>query len=513
MTVTILMSLWLSNAFCLFDRFSSMQLPIKQAYSQLPERFFHRTALTPVVRPSLIKLNRVLASELGFDFNYLSSAHGIQILAGNSAPESIDPIALAYAGHQFGHFVPQLGDGRALLLGEVIDGKGNRFDVQLKGSGPTIFSRQGDGRAALGPILREYIISEAMAALGIPTTRALAAVGTGEIVIRDQPRPGAILTRIAASHIRIGTFQFFAARGDIEAVRILADYAIQRHYPEARDSSSPYFSFFEQVIKAQAILVSKWMAIGFIHGVMNTDNMSIAGETIDYGPCAFMDAYNPDTVFSSIDRNGRYAYSNQPSIAFWNLARFGETLLPLLSNDETSAVKLAKDALNTFSPIYEAEFMKAMSRKIGLTTHQSGDDSIIQDLLTIMAKCAADFTSTFRTLAYAASDTNSINVLKALDKNKTSFYPWLAKWKERLLKDPQNDRQRHASMLNANPLYIPRNHKVEEVIDAAVNHQDFGPFEDLNIVLANPFTEQPDRFHYAEPPGPNSRIYQTYCGT
>src|SRR5437870_3557580 len=326
----------------------TVHFPFQNTYSALPANFFARVAPTPVVAPRLIKLNRVLAVHLGLDPDVLESPEGAEILAGKRLPDGADPIAMAYAGHQFGQFVPQLGDGRAILLGEVIDRDGVRRDIQLKGSGPTPFSRNGDGRAALGPVLREYIVSEAMAALGIPTTRSLAAVTTGETVRREMPLPGAVLTRVAASHIRVGTFQYFAVRGDVDALRHLADHVIARHYPEVAGAANPYRTLLDQVIVRQADLIAKWLHVGFIHGVMNTDNMSIAGETIDYGPCAFMDSYDPATVFSSIDRSGRYAYANQPAIAQWNLVRLAECLLPLLAPDEDAAVEEAKAALASF---------------------------------------------------------------------------------------------------------------------------------------------------------------------
>ncbi|HKD24114.1 MAG TPA: YdiU family protein, partial [Rhizomicrobium sp.] len=360
------------------------------SYARLPERFYARLPPTPVAAPKLVRINEPLAIELGLDPARLASPEGVAMLAGNRVAEGADPIAMAYAGHQFGTFVPQLGDGRAILLGEVVDRHGRRRDIQLKGSGPTPFSRRGDGRAALGPVLREYIVSEAMAALGVPTTRALAAVTTGETVWRETPLPGAVLARVASSHIRVGTFQFFAARGDNEAVKELADHVIARHYPEARGAASPYRALLEGVIARQARLVAQWLNIGFIHGVMNTDNMSIAGETIDYGPCAFMDAYHPATVFSSIDEMGRYAYGNQPTIAHWNLTRLAETLLPLLADNEEAAIEEAKAALATFAPLFNAAYVDGLRRKLGLIAPEPDDITLGQDLLKLMADNGTD---------------------------------------------------------------------------------------------------------------------------
>ena len=381
--------------------------PFDNSYARLPERFFARLPPTPVAAPRLIRLNDKLARHLGLDPLELSSPEGVAILAGNAVPNLGEPLAMAYAGHQFGTFVPQLGDGRAILLGEVVDVDGVRRDIQLKGSGPTPFSRNGDGRAALGPVLREYIISEAMAALGIPTTRSLAVVTTGETVRREMPLPGAVLTRVASSHIRVGTFQFFAARGDVDGIRHLADHVIARHYPEAADAGNSYRALLELVIARQAELVAKWLLVGFIHGVMNTDNMSIAGETIDYGPCAFMDVYDPATVYSSIDTFGRYAYGNQPRIAQWNLTRLAETLLPLLAEDQDRAIEIANAALGGFAGRFEAAFAAGLRRKLGLLQEQPDDILLAQDLLDRMARNGADFTLTFRRLCDAASNADA----------------------------------------------------------------------------------------------------------
>src|ERR1700722_2163021 len=382
----------------------TVHFPFQNTYAALPSGFFARVLPTPVASPRLIKLNRPLAKHLGLDPDRLASPEGTEILAGKLVPDGADPIAMAYAGHQFGHFVPQLGDGRAILLGEVIDADGIRRDIQLKGSGPTPFSRRGDGRAALGPVLREYIVSEAMAALGIPTTRSLAATVTGEGAMRETVLPGAVLPRVPSSHIRVGTFQYFAARGDTEGVRRLADHAIARHYPQAGQAERPYHALLEGVIARQAELVARWLQVGFIHGVMNTDNTSISGETIDYGPCAFMDHYDPAAVFSSIDEQGRYAYANQPRIALWNLTRLAECLLPLFSDDKDKAIEQAQSLLAEFPGKFTEAYQSGLRQKIGLFTARDGDEALVQDLLDAMAKNNADFTLTFRRLSAAAED-------------------------------------------------------------------------------------------------------------
>jgi protein adenylyltransferase len=487
--------------------------PFDNSYARLPEHFFKRLSPTPVAGPSLIRLNVALAQELGLDPDFLSTPEGIAVLAGNRVAPGTEPLAMAYAGHQFGHFVPQLGDGRAILLGEVVDRNGRRRDIQLKGSGPTPFSRRGDGRAALGPVLREYLVSEAMAALGVPTTRALAAVTTGEMVWREAPIPGAVLTRVASSHIRVGTFQFFAARGDTDAVRQLADHVIRRHYPDAAAAPSPYRALLEGVIARQASLIAQWLNIGFIHGVMNTDNMSIAGETIDYGPCAFMDTYHPATVFSSIDENGRYAYGNQPTIAQWNLARLAETLLPLLADDETAAVAEAHAALGTFAPAFNEAYLAGLRRKLGLMEPQADDLALAQDLLDRMARNGADFTLTFYGLGEASADPQADESLRALFAEPAAFDEWATRWRARLASENGEGAARAALMRASNPAYIPRNHLVEEMIQAAVKDGNFAPFEKLLSVLAKPFDDQPDTDRFKVPPRPDQIVHQTFCGT
>jgi protein adenylyltransferase len=490
-----------------------LRVSFDNTYARLPERFYARLDPTPVAAPGLVRVNAALAERLGLDPVALSSPEGVAVLAGNRVPEGAEPIALAYAGHQFGQFVPQLGDGRAILLGEVVGRDGARRDIQLKGSGRTPFSRRGDGRAALGPVLREYVVSEAMAALGVPTTRALAAVTTGERVLRERPLPGAVLTRVAASHIRVGTFQYFAARGDTEAVRTLADYAIVRHYPEATRAEHPHRAFLEAVAARQAELVAQWLLVGFIHGVMNTDNMAISGETIDFGPCAFMDAYDPAQVFSSIDSFGRYAYANQPRVAHWNLARLAETLLPLLGEDDGAAVTAAEAALAAFGPRFEAAYLGGLRRKIGLATEREGDTTLAQDWLTCMAKSGADFTLSFRRLCDAAAGPEGDAAVRALFADAGAYDEWAARWRRRLAEEPLAPEARRATMRAVNPAFIPRNHRVEATLDAAVTRQDFGPFDELLEVLSRPYEDRPGFERYAVPPEPEERVYQTFCGT
>ena len=434
-------------------------IPFDNSYARLPSAFHARVLPTPVSTPRLIALNRELTAQLGLDPGALATPEGVEILSGKRIPDGADPIAMAYAGHQFGTFVPQLGDGRAILLGEVVDLDGVRRDIQLKGSGPTPFSRRGDGRAALGPVLREYIVSEAMAALGIPTTRALAAVMTGESVMRETELPGAVLARVASSHIRVGTFQFFAARGNVDDVRRLADYAIARHYPEAASTSQPYRAFLDGVIERQAILVARWLLVGFIHGVMNTDNMSVACETIDYGPCAFMDAYDPATVFSSIDRYGRYAYSNQPSIAHWNLARLAECLIPLLADDQDEALEQANESLSAFADHFNSAYVGGLRRKLGLTTEQDGDAALSQDLPRSHGRqqggLHADLPETLRGGVNPEADED----MRGLFENPSSYDQWAARWRLRLDQEPQDGAIRQAAMRRENPCFIPRNHQ------------------------------------------------------
>ncbi len=491
----------------------TLQFPFDNTYARLPERFFARVAPTRVRAPRLVRVNAPLATQLGLDPEWLASEEGVAVLAGNHVAETAEPIATAYAGHQFGTFVPQLGDGRAILLGELIDHAGGRRDIQLKGAGRTRFSRGGDGRAALGPVLREYVVSEAMGALGIPTTRALAAVVTGEVVRRETLLPGAILTRVASSHIRVGTFQFFASRGDVDGLRVLADYVIARHYPDAAHTERPYRALLDGVIRAQARLIAEWMLVGFIHGVMNTDNMAIAGETIDYGPCAFMDAYDPKAVFSAIDEYGRYAYVRQPAIGQWNLARLAECLLPLLADDTDAAVAAAEESLDAYTSWFEQAYQGRLRRKLGLFTECEGDAELARDLLEAMRANRADFTLTFRRLSEAPSGDEDDGGVRRLFADPSAYDAWASRWRRRLEQEPTDAATRRSAMLAVNPAYIPRNHRVEAVIRAAVDNNDFAPLHELVTVLSKPFDAQPAFAQYADPPAAHERVLQTFCGT
>ncbi len=485
----------------------------RNTYTRLPDRFYARLDPTPVRAPRLVKLNMELALELGLDPELLASPDGVAVLAGNRVATGSEPLAMAYAGHQFGHFVPQLGDGRANLLGEVVGRNGVGYDVQLKGSGPTPFSRRGDGRAALGPVLREYLVSEAMAAMGVPTTRALAAVLTGERVMREMEVPGAVLTRVAASHLRVGTFEYFAARGDADGVRTLADYAIARHYPDAARAERPYRALLDGVIARQARLVARWMLLGFVHGVMNTDNTSISGETIDYGPCAFMEAYDPATVFSSIDRNGRYAYGNQPGIALWNLTRLAEALLPALEEaGQEAAVDSAKEALGMFGPQYEAAYLAGMRRKLGLWTERVGDLGLAEDLLERMTVNKADFTLTFRQLCAAAAGPEGDAGMRTLFADAGAYDGWAARWRERLALERASGEERAAAMRLVNPAVIPRNHQVQAAL-AAAEREDYEPFMALLEVVLRPYEERIGLERYAAPARDEERVLWTFCGT
>jgi uncharacterized protein YdiU (UPF0061 family) len=497
------------------DRYS-VRFGFENTYARLPERFYARLDPTPVADPHLMRLNVELARKLGLDPDALASARGVEILAGNRVAEGAEPLAQAYAGHQFGSFVPQLGDGRANLLGEVIARDGVRYDIQLKGSGPTPFSRGGDGRASLGPVFREYIVSEAMAALGVPTTRALAAVTTGERVLRETALPGAVLTRVAASHLRVGTFQYFAVRGDTEGIRTLAGYAIARHYPEAALAKQPYRALLDGVIARQAHLVAQWMLLGFIHGVMNTDNTSISGETIDYGPCAFMEAYDPATVFSSIDHRGRYAYGNQPPAAHWNLTRLAEALLPVLEQETGSkedALASANEALAAFEPQFEAARDAGLRHKIGLLTEREGDAGLAEDLLERMSANRADFTLTFRRLCDAAAGPEGDAAVHTLFTNPDDYDSWASVWRRRLNEEPGSGQSCAAAMRAVNPAFIPRNHIVEAALDAAVGRQDLQPFEELLDVVSRPYEDRPNLERYATPARPEECVHQTFCGT
>lgn len=475
------------------------------SYSRLPELFYARVNPVLVRSPRMVVFNHALATSLGLNAEALENESGAAIFSGNVIPGEAKPIAQAYAGHQFGHFTI-LGDGRAILLGEHVTSSGERFDIQLKGSGQTPFSRRGDGRAALGPMLREYIISEAMHELGIPTTRSLAVVTTGEPVFRKIQLPGAILTRVAKSHIRVGTFEYIATQNNRECIQILADYTIRRHYSDLIHADNPYLAFLYAAIEQQASLLSRWLMVGFIHGVMNTDNMALSGETIDYGPCAFMDAYDPSTVFSSIDYNGRYAYGNQANIAQWNLARFAETLLPLLHTDQKQAVAKADEAIETFSDTFNRHWVAGMRAKLGLFTDEVEDIDLIEALLKWMHQNHADYTNTFRALTFESLPDEPLF-------HKVTFVDWHRHWQKRLKRQSKPKESSLCLMRSRNPAIIPRNHRVEEALEAAVEYSDFTVMQRLLVALKNPYDYSPYNAQYHAPPLPNGSIYKTFCGT
>ena len=472
------------------------------SYTKLPKDFFVEQLPVKVSNPKLILLNEPLLKALGLDIEALSPEAWGNIFSGNELPEKAHPIAEAYAGHQFGHFA-LLGDGRAVLFGEHINPEGDHFDIQFKGSGQTPYSRRGDGRAALGPMLREFIISEAMNALNIPTTRSLAVVTTGESIMRDEVLPGAILTRVAKSHIRVGTFQFASTLNDINKLKALADYTIDRHYPECKAKDNPYLAFLNAVIERQALLISQWMHVGFIHGVMNTDNMSISGETIDYGPCAFMDRYHPETVFSSIDRQGRYAYSNQPPIAQWNLARFAETLIPLIDHNADKSIELASQSVNNFSDQFQTAWLKGMRQKLGLFNEEGSDIELINELLVLMQKNKADYTLTFRHLSSDA-------ILKDAIFKDASFKVWYKNWLHCIQKQKESEETSRMKMLKHNPAVIPRNYLVEKALSLAVADQDYKFLNDFTAALLKPYE---DSQVFSEPPIEEDKSYKTFCGT
>lgn len=468
-------------------------IPFQNSYARLPDRFFTRMSAKPVEKPGLVAINADLAHQLGLDADWLNSEDGLAMLAGNHVPAGAEPLAQVYAGHQFGGWSPQLGDGRALLLGELRDTQGNLRDIQLKGSGPTPYSRMGDGRAWLGPVMREYIVSEAMHALGVPTTRALAAVTTGEIVLREAPLPGAVLTRVAASHLRVGTFQYFAARQDKEALATLCEFAIKRHYPEAKTA----LDLLNSVIAAQAKLIAKWMGLGFIHGVMNTDNMTISGETIDYGPCAFMEIYHPETVYSSIDQYGRYAYGNQPEIAVWNLAQLATALLPLIDADQNTGIELATEAVHAFPDLYAKAYGTEFAAKLALDPGAADTAGLVQEFLGLITG-HADFTLAFRGLASGQT--------RDLFKDPNAYDAWTERWTKSRLADWET------ALPRANPGFIPRNHQIEAAIQSGVQG-DYSHFNRLNSVLRTPFKDQPEHADLQVPATMENAIRQTFCGT
>ncbi|MEF8793120.1 MAG: YdiU family protein [Thiohalorhabdus sp.] len=489
-------------------------LTLANSYLDLPEGCYARVGPTEVSQPQLLRINRPLAEQLGLDPEALAAPEGLAALAGNRVPEGAEPLALAYAGHQFGNFVPQLGDGRAVLLGEVTDRSGVRRDLQLKGAGRTPFSRAGDGRASLGPVIREYLVSEGIAGLGIPTTRALAMVATGDPVLRQRVEPGGVITRMAAGHVRVGTFEYFFRRGDYDTVRALADYVIERHYPALAESDQPYKDLIEAVATRTADLVADWLLVGFIHGVMNTDNIALSGETLDYGPCAFMDDYHPATVYSSIDTGGRYAYDQQPTIAHWDLARFAETLLPLLADDPDEALPIAKEALDAYEPRFSASYHAGLQRKLGLTEDRDSDPDLAMDLLGRMAAQGADFTLTFRRLSELGSEPDEADeAVRALFADPASFDAWAIAWRSRLAAEGSDDAARRDAMRAVNPAYIPRNHRVEQAITAAMDHGDLAPIDELLTVLTDPFADHPGYEHLAAPPASHEVVTQTFCGT
>ncbi len=477
-----------------------------QTYTQLPAALFSRVLPAKVPQPDLVIMNHALAAEMGLDPALLSSPDSVAELAGCAVPPGADPIAQAYAGHQFGSFT-MLGDGRAIVLGEHVDPSGGRRDVQLKGSGFTPYSRSGDGKAALGPMLREYIMSEAMHVMGIPTTRSLAVVTTGERVYRETPLAGAVLTRIAASHIRVGTFQYAAVRQDPELLKSLADYTLKRHFPELPESDTPYLDLLEAVMLRQIALIAAWMNVGFIHGVMNTDNMAISGETIDFGPCAFMDRYDPATVFSSIDRNGRYAFGNQPGIALWNLTRFAETLLPLIHPDRTQAIEQARGILARFEPQFEEQWGQALRKKLGLGNQEEGDTALVGSLLAWMQKNRPDYINTFRALM------DGIEAPCGIFGQDPSLLAWWKSWAERRERQPQSIDESLRMMQRATPAVIPRNHRVEEALQTASDDQDYHPLESLLDALQAPFDHKRVRPEYQEPAPGDAPPYCTFCGT
>lgn len=474
-------------------------------YAHLPEHYYSKLNPTPVRSPELVLLNDRLAASLDLQLEALRRNEGTAVLAGNCIPDGALPIAQAYAGHQFGHFT-MLGDGRALLMGEHLTPSGERFDIQWKGSGPTPYSRRGDGRAALGPMLREYIISEAMYGLGIPTTRSLAVVSTGESVVRETNLPGAILVRVAASHLRVGTFQYAAAGRRNEELRALADYTLQRHFSHIELDEHRYLNLLREVIQRQAALIAKWQLVGFIHGVMNTDNMAISGETIDYGPCAFMDQYDPATVFSSIDQHGRYAYGNQPYIGAWNLAKLAEALLPLLHEQEERAIELAQQAVDEFSGLYQRNWLVGMRAKLGIVNEESEDESLVKDLLELMKQQRADYTNTFVSLTYDQQRDSALS-------DSIEFKEWLARWRARRSRQQATQEAAQQLMRSHNPVVIPRNHRVEEALEAAVEHGDYTVLERLLKVLSSPFEISAEHEEYTRLPEPSDCPYQTFCGT
>ncbi len=513
-----------NQVYCAENR---MTFDFQNSYTSLPEQFYRSVQPTPVTKPSLFALNKTLASELHLDVDELVSTNGAQIFSGNEVPGGAFPLAMAYAGHQFGQWVPQLGDGRAVLLGEVKDIHGQLQDIQLKGAGRTPFSRGGDGRAWIGPVIREYVVSEAMHNLGVPTTRALAAVSTGEAVLRESgPLPGAVLTRVASSHLRVGTFEYFAHRNDQSSLSALVDFALSRHSEDTSGdtdtSNPPALRLLSQTVKRQAALIAHWQSIGFIHGVMNTDNSSIAGITIDYGPCAFMDNYSAEKVFSSIDIQGRYAYQNQPRIGHWNMASLAQALLPLIDENQERAVELAQAAVNEFPDLYIDAYLKRMRPKLGLNSiapssiSSENDLKLIHSLLQMMDTSACDFTNSFRQLSMTLTNQAARQDWIALFDDPQAISDWMSQWGSRVSEEDlanQDTSCLQERMNNANPAIIARNHRIEEAIVAATEQDDFAPFHALNSALQTPFMANPKYAHLAQAPTAENAVTQTFCGT
>ncbi|MFO0575292.1 MAG: YdiU family protein [Polyangia bacterium] len=490
----------------------SVSFGFQHSYARELVGFYARVQPAKAPAPQLLLLNTALAELLGLDLRALDEQALAKVFSGSVLPADAEPIALAYAGHQFGNFVPQLGDGRAILLGEIVGRDGVRRDVQLKGAGQTPFSRRGDGRAALGPVLREYLVSEAMHALGVPSTRALAAVATGEPVYRETVLPGAVFTRVARSHIRVGTFQFFARRADVQGLQKLADYVIARHDPELARAPNPYLALLDAVMQRQAALVARWMMVGFVHGVMNTDNMALSGETIDFGPCAFLDVYDPRTVFSSIDQGGRYAYKNQAPIAMWNLARLAETLLPLIAEDAERAVAIATEHLERFEALFGEQYLSGLRAKLGLAQAEPDDEALAQELLEQMYLSRADFTTTFRLLCEVAAGQDAA-ALRSRFSDPARFDAWCQRWRSRAALERTSPAEQAQAMRRANPAFIPRNHRVEHALQQAVQLGDLSAYNRLAKILARPYDDQPEHAEYAEPPPADFGPYRTFCGT
>ncbi len=487
-----------------------MNVTFDNTYARLPERFFSSVEPETSSNPETIVVNEELARRLGFDPQWLESREGAEFIVGNRILDESEPIALVYAGHQFGNWVPRLGDGRAVLLGEVLDEDGQRYDVQLKGSGRTPYSRQGDGRAPLGPVLREYLVAESMAALGIPTTRALAAASTGDPVLRQRSLPGAVLVRVAKSHIRVGTFEYFASREDSDAIELLIDYTLERHYPESKDGGA--VELLRGVADRQAKLIARWQLLGFIHGVMNTDNMLLSGETVDYGPCAYMNEYDPETVYSSIDRHGRYAYGNQPVIGQWNLARFAQALMVGIGGDDEQEhfLEEAQQVIDEFPQKFRGYYCRGMAKKLGLEQYGDDDWPLIEDLLELMAESESDYTLTFRGLTELRGDAEETTELFSLSE---VFDDWIERWRKRLDTEKRSEEEQHLQMSRENPVFIPRNHLVAAALGDAVEQSDYGRFYELLEVLDKPFEYRSELERFARPPAPDERVEATFCGT